>query len=279
MILDGRHSLKKNQQNTIHFKGLETGMLENYIKQTLKKKDILLMTHIVIGYPSFEESMDIVEQMVEAGVDLMELQIPFSEPMADGPVILRANQKALESGAGVGRCIEFAKEAAKRFPIPFLFMTYYNILFKYGVERFAADMASGGLKGAIVPDLPPEEGEEYMAAMKKAGLAPIYIFSPTTSDERMKFLTSRASGFIYCMARKGVTGKETNFSTGLEAYLLRCRKFTDLPLAVGFGVKDKADVDYLKGKADIAVIGSQTIRIVEEKGVKASGDFIRGLLL
>ena len=252
--------------------------LESYIKNLRQKKDILLMTHIVMGYPSFDASYEIVEQMVTAGVDIMELQIPFSEPMADGPVILKANQAALETGSTVAKCFEFARKVASDFSIPFLFMSYANIPYKFGMDRFADQMAEMGLKGAIVPDLPPEEGDEYMAAMKCSKLDPIYIFSPQTSDERLKYLASHASGFVYCLARKGVTGKETSFSQDLAEYLGRCRNATDLPLAVGFGVKDKADVDFLKGKADIAVIGSQTIRIVEEKGPKAVGPFIKSIL-
>ncbi len=252
-------------------------MLESYIKERQKTKKILLMTHIVIGYPSFEDSYEIVKQMVESGVDLMELQIPFSEPMADGPVILRANQKALEKGSTVKKCFEFSKKVAQDFSIPFLFMSYTNILFKYGWQKFSDQMVKTNLKGAIVPDLPPEEGKEYIKAMKKNKLDPIYIFSPETSDKRLNYLSSHASGFVYCLARKGVTGKKTQFSNDLSAYLARCRKATDLPLAVGFGVKDKADVDYLKGKADIAVIGSQTIQLVEQKGVRAVGGFIRSV--
>lgn len=252
-------------------------MLESYIKDRRNTKEILLMTHIVMGYPSFEDSFEIVKQMVEAGVDLMELQIPFSEPIADGPVILRANQKALENGSTVKKCFEFAQTVSKEFSIPFLFMSYANILYKYGMERFSDKMVRMNLKGAIVPDLPPEEGQDYIRAMKKNNLDPIYIFSPETSYERLDYLSTFASGFVYCLARKGVTGKTTAFSDDLAAYLLRCRKATHLPLAVGFGVKEKADVEYLKGKADIAVIGSQTIRIVEEKGAAAAGDFIRSL--
>ncbi|MCK5541991.1 MAG: tryptophan synthase subunit alpha [Desulfobacterales bacterium] len=252
-------------------------MLKSYINKKLDQKDILLMTHIVMGYPSFEDSMNIVEQMVEAGVDLMELQIPFSEPMADGPVILKANQKSLEKGSTVKKCFEFANKASKRFDIPFLFMSYANILHKFGMEKFSDQMAAMDIKGAIVPDIPPEEGKEYIRAMEKNKLCPIFIFSPETSDERMRYLSDNAKGFIYCVARKGVTGKETQFSHELDTYLKRCRKATDLPLAVGFGVKDKKDMNYLKGKADIAVIGSETIRIVDEKGVKATYDFICNL--
>ncbi len=252
-------------------------MLESYIKQRLKEKDILLMTHIVIGYPSFEESMKVVKQMVDAGVDMMELQIPFSEPMADGPVILKANQDALKKGATVSRCFDFAGKVSKKFEIPFLFMSYYNILFKYGVNAFAEEMAEIGLKGAIVPDLPPEEGEDYTSAMEKNCLSPIYIISPTTPDQRMIYLASKGSGFIYCVARKGVTGGQTEFSSGLENYLKRCRRAVDLPLAVGFGVKNIADVEYLKGRADIAVIGSETIRIVNHQGPGAVSGFLKAL--
>jgi tryptophan synthase alpha chain len=252
-------------------------MLETYLKQKLKTKEILLMTHIVLGYPTFDDAFKMIEAMVSAGVDLMELQIPFSEPIADGPVILHANQEALSKGATVEKCMAFAQNVVKLFDIPFLFMSYYNILFKYGVERFAGDMAEYGLKGAIVPDLPPEEGEEYIGAMDEYRLSPIFIFSPTTSDDRMKYLNSFGKGFIYCVSRKGVTGVATDFSGQLGQYLSRCRKATDLPLALGFGVKERKDIAFLKGKADIAVIGSETIRRVDQGGVIAVKAFIESL--
>jgi len=252
-------------------------MLESYLNNRLKQKEILLMTHIVLGYPTFEDAFKIIESMVQAGVDLMELQIPFSEPIADGPVILHANQKALAKGATVKKCIDFAKTVAETFEIPFLFMSYYNILFKYGVDRFVDTMAESGLFGAIVPDLPPEEGKDYLGAMDKHRLSPIFIFSPTTSDDRMNYLGGFGRGFIYCVARKGVTGVNTDFSRQLEDYLVRCRMATDLPLALGFGVKERSDIDFLKGKADIAVIGSETLRLVDKEGVGAVEGFIKNL--
>ncbi len=252
-------------------------MLEQYLQQRREEKEILLMTHIVLGYPSWEDSLAIVDAMVAAGVDLMELQIPFSEPIADGPVILRANQEALQRGVTVERCLDFGREVVRRHPIPFVYMTYYNILYRYGVERFVDHMAASGLQGAIVPDLPPEEGDDYIEGMARRSRHPIFIYAPTTSDERMHYLAGFARGFVYCVARKGVTGMDTRFADDLEAYLARCRAATDLPLALGFGVKEKADVDFLRGKADIAVIGTQTIRLVETQGVAAVEDFIRGL--
>lgn len=252
-------------------------MLEQYLKSRLKEKDLLLMTHIVLGYPSFEESFEIVEAMVSAGVDMMELQIPFSEPIADGPVILKANQASLAGGVTVEKCFEFAEKVTRRFDIPFLFMTYYNILFKYGIEHFTKQMKKCGIRGAIVPDLPPEEGDLYLSSMERLELDPVFIFSPNTPKERMRYIAGYGRGFIYCVARKGVTGSGTKFSDSLSDYLRVCREATDLPLALGFGVKDKSDYDFLKGKADIAVIGSQTIRLIEQEGVSAAGRFIRDI--
>jgi len=252
-------------------------VLETYIRKRLDEKEILLMTHIVLGYPSFDDNFGMVAAMVEAGVDLMELQIPFSEPTADGPVIAHANQRALESGVTVKDCLRLAEKVTGAFDIPFLIMSYYNILFKFGLKSFVTAMSTCGLQGAIIPDLPPEEGREYLDAMYAAELAPILIFSPTTSMDRMQYLCSFARGFVYCVARKGVTGENTDFSEETATFLTQCREGTSLPLALGFGVKEKADIDFLKGKADIAVIGTQTIRVMEEKGVASVGEFIRSL--
>lgn len=251
--------------------------LEQYVRDRARDRGIALMTHIVLGYPSFDDSLRIVESMVEAGVDLMELQVPFSEPIADGPVILRANQAALAAGSRVERCLEVSEMLTRRFDIPFLLMSYYNVLYRRGVAAFAARMRSAGLVGAIVPDLPPEEAGEYLPSMRNEGLAPIFIYSPNTSEARLSLIAQHARGLVYCVARKGVTGSETDFSGELDAYLGRCRAATELPLAVGFGVKDRGDVAFLQGKAEVAVVGTQTIRVVESQGVGAVADFIRSL--
>jgi tryptophan synthase alpha chain len=252
-------------------------VLEQYVKDRLAQRGMLLMTHIVLGHPDFDTSLRLVETMVQAGVDLMELQIPFSEPIADGPVILRANQQALNGGATVERCFELAFQVARRFDLPFLFMTYYNVLFRQGVGPFANRMRAARMKGAIVPDLPPEEGADYLKAMTENALAPIFIFSPNTKATRMKELAQHGRGFIYCVARKGVTGSDTAFSSELTDYLARARAATSLPLAVGFGVKKKCDVDFLRGKADIAVVGSETLRVLDKSGVEGVGTFLKSL--
>jgi tryptophan synthase alpha chain len=252
-------------------------MIEVYIREKLKNKKILLMTHIVIGYPSLDESYEIVKTMVENGVDLMELQIPFSEPIADGPVILHANQVSLEKGIKVSDCVEFAERVARDFGIPFLFMSYFNIVYKYGLQRFASMMKEKNIRGSIVPDLPHEEGGEYFSAMNENGLCPIMLFSPTTPDERLSSIADYAKGFIYCVARKGVTGLDTKFSDDLETYLARCRNATSLPLALGFGVKDKKDIEYLTGKVEVAIIGTQSIKVIDESGIEGLAKFILSL--
>ena len=252
--------------------------LERSIRLARESKDILLMTHIVLGYPDFDSSLRVVEDMVEAGVDLMELQIPFSEPMADGPVILKANAEALKAGATVEQSFAMAERITKEFDIPFLFMTYYNILHSHGVSSFVDRCQSIGIQGCIVPDLPPSEGQEYLDAMNSAQLAPVHIFTPYTPESRMRHLNDNSGGMIYCVARKGVTGKDTDFTEELNAYLAQCRSNTNLPLALGFGVKSREDIDFLRSKVDIAVVGSETIRVMDQDGVGAVKGFIETLV-
>jgi tryptophan synthase alpha chain len=255
----------------------EISPLESYIREKRSRRDILLMTHIVIGYPDIDTSLRLVETMVAAGVELIELQVPFSEPIADGPVILHANQEALIHGMTVEKAFGFAREVTRRFDVPFLFMTYYNVVFRRTVPAFVARMREAGLMGAIVPDLPPEEAEIYLSAMSQEGLSPVFIFSPRTSDSRLQSLGRAGSGLVYCVARKGVTGRHTAFTAELEGYLARARAATELPLAVGFGVQRREDVDFLRGKADIAVVGSEALRVFEREGVEGVGRMLSEL--
>lgn len=252
-------------------------VLEGRLRERLEEKDLLIMAHLVAGYPSFSEGLRLIEAMQGAGVDMVEIQIPFSEPLADGPVIAGANQKALDRGVTVGQCLDFAGEAARAFDIPFLVMTYYNIPYQYGLEAFAEALLARGLQGAILPDLPVEESSACFGALRRRGLSPILLFSPLTSPERMGVLAEAADGFVYCVARKGVTGAVTCFDGGLADYLVRCREATPLPLAVGFGLKDREDIGFLRGRAEIAVVGSELMRCVERGGPEAARDFLEGL--
>jgi len=251
--------------------------LADQLRQARGNREILLMTHLVLGYPSFAANREVIRQMVANGVDIIELQIPFSEPMADGPVIIRANQEAIAAGTKVADCLAFAAEMTAAHDIPFLFMTYCNIPYKYGLAAFLEKCAAIGIRGLIIPDLPPEEGEEYIRLAREMELAPIQIFAPTSTEARMRALAGHGEGFIYCVARRGVTGKKTELDETVTTYLTRCRKATELPIAVGFGISSREDVQTLTGRADLAVIGTATIRLVEEQGPEAVGPFIAGL--
>lgn len=252
-------------------------VLEQQLRERLAKKNILLMTHIVLGYPSFEVNREVIAQMAAGGVDCIEMQIPFSEPMADGPVILKANQDSIAAGTTVADCLAFGAEMSGRYDIPFLFMTYYNIVFKYGEEKFFQDCRRAGIKGLIIPDLPPEMGPDFFRLAKEYQIAPVLIYAPTSTDARMAELNTWASGFIYCVARRGVTGKQSEFDEEFTSYLARCRAATALPLAVGFGIRSREDVAAITGKADMAVIGSETIRLVDSEGPQAVEPFIASL--
>ncbi|MDH5560673.1 MAG: tryptophan synthase subunit alpha [Deltaproteobacteria bacterium] len=253
-------------------------MLEESIRQQRQSKPILLMTHLVLGFPSFEENMKAIDAMSDAGVELVELQIPFTEPVADGPVILKANSDSIKNGTKVKECFAFASEVAQKFPgIQFLLMTYYNIVFTNGQGDFISKAKKSGVKGFIIPDLPPEEGESWLKDCEDHRLENIFIFTPMNTSERLKAIASYAKGFVYCVGRRGVTGSKTSFDENIAKQISRYRSVTRLPLAVGFGVREKADVEFLRDKADIAVIGSKLIDLQINEGTSAIRDFLRTL--
>jgi tryptophan synthase alpha chain len=253
-------------------------VLGDYIGESLKGREILLMTHIVVGYPSLEASYDLIKVMAASGVSFVELQIPFSEPIADGPVIMKANQDALDAGVTPEIALQFAERVSKDFALQFIIMSYVNVPFVYGIEQFSRRLEEIGIRGIIIPDLPLEESVDFKDSLTSHKIELVPLIAPTTSVERIRAIAHRSEGFLYCVSRKGVTGQNTEFSASLSEYLSRVRKVTTLPLAVGFGIKDRNDVDSLRGFAEIAVVGSQVLRVFESSGVDGVGDFLRGLL-
>lgn len=247
-----------------------------------------LMTHIVYGYPSVEGSREIVEAMVRAGVDLIEVQLPFSDPTADGPTITAACQTALEGGARVRDGIRFVSELTRRYPVPVLFMSYFNVVFSYrasaseprGVESFARAAAAAGVSGLIVPDIPPEETQEgYPEACRKVDLHPIYVTSPNATPTRLRAIADVGSGFVYCTSRTGTTGRDVAIAMEeLGPFLARAREICRLPIAVGFSISSPEQVAALAGHADMAVVGSHLLRVYEAGGARAVEQRVRELV-
>ncbi len=238
-----------------------------------------IMAHIVAGYPSLEDSKGIAETLLES-VEILEVQIPFSDPIADGPVIAGANAEALEKGVTVNESLEMIGQLAAGTDKPILIMTYFNIIHHYGVQAFCKKAKTLGVQGLIVPDYPFDEdtGNGLLTAAKENDLALIQVMAPTTKPERMKAVAEHGSGFIYCMARVGITGNKTEIGEDTAAYLKQVREQTDLPLAVGFGLSEKAQLEAIKPYADIAVIGSALIRNYQGKSLPEAQDSIRTFL-
>jgi tryptophan synthase alpha chain len=253
--------------------------IDDVFRSLRAKGGVGIMTHIVLGYPSVDESRRIVDVMVRAGVDLIEVQIPFSDPTADGPVITEASQAALDAGVCVADAMEFMKDVSSRYTTPFLFMTYVNIGFGYrggsapdgGLRAFVRDAAAAGVGGLILPDLPPDMREEgYVEACREYGVHPIWVVSPNAPDRRLDLIRDVASGFVYSTSRTGTTGKEMDLAwSDLTKFLARARERLRLPIAVGFSVSKREEIEALRGHADMAVVGSHLIRVFRRGGLGA----------
>lgn len=251
--------------------------LKEYIEQRKKTKDLLLMTHVVCGYPSFEANLKELEIMAEAGVDFVELQFPFSEPSADGPLFVKANQVAVESGVTVAQCFDFMSKVSQRFDFKVLMMGYYNTVFKMGHEVFVDRLKAAGGCGFIVPDLPLEEAAELHSYAKQQDVAPIVLMTPTNTDARLAKIAAAANGFVYVVARRGVTGGKTEMDTEVGEFLDKCRDLSPVPTGVGFGVSAKQDLEFLAKHADMGIIGTAALKAWEQGQEKALREFFSSL--
>jgi tryptophan synthase alpha chain len=209
---------------------------------------------------------------------MVELQLPFTEPIADGPSFVKANHEAIQAGTTWQDYFDLAARAAERFSFEIVFMGYYNSVFSMGAERFCARLSEAGMKGFIVPDLPQEEAAELNEAARRLGLAPIPIMTPTNSPARLAEIGSQASGFVYCAARKGVTGRKTDLTVGVAEFLERCREATSVPLGLGFGIREAEDVRELRGLADIAIIGTAGLDAWQGRGPEGYRRFLETLV-
>jgi tryptophan synthase alpha chain len=242
----------------------------------------VLIPYFMCGYPSAEQSVSIIVAAAEGGADLIELGMPFSDPLADGATIQHAGQIALEQGMTVKGCMEIARRVSAQTTVPLIFMGYYNPILAYGVERFCQDASTHGVSGLIIPDLPPEEAEPLQQAAKQNGLALIFLIPPTTPEERMEqiveLVASGTGGFIYCVSLSGVTGERKELPSHLQEFIQRVRSHTQkyqIPLAVGFGLSTPQHIATVTTYADGAVVGSALVKLIDRSNEKKQVDAVR----
>ena len=229
-----------------------------------------LIPYITVGYPSVETTLKAVPLLASNGCDIIELGIPFSDPLADGATIQQASYEAIRQGVTPKVCFEVAQKLRRQVEIPLVFMTYYNPMLKFGLEQFCSKCAEVGIDGLIIPDLPPEEGEELEKSTKRHGLDLIYLLSPASTEERVRLVTSKSSGFIYLVSLTGVTGARDKLPEELENFVARVRARTEKPLCVGFGVSTAEQARRIAKVADGVIVGSRIIQLMEEDATFSS---------
>jgi tryptophan synthase alpha chain len=240
-----------------------------------------LIVYLTAGDPNLDATGELLLALDRAGVDVIELGVPFSDPLADGPVIQRASERALRGGTTLRRILERFPSWRKAVGAPVILFSYYNPILQYGLEKFAATAARAGVDGALVVDLSPEEAENYIRAMRARNLDTVFLASPTSTEERLERVAGFSTGFLYLVSRAGVTGERSDLAASLPLLAERARRFTRLPLAVGFGISTAAQVREAQAHAEAAVVGSAVVRAIEERysreGAAAIEDLVRGL--
>lgn len=237
---------------------------------------VKLMTHVVAGYPDLETNERLIKVMAESGADMIEVQIPFSDPLADGATIATANQAALEKGITPGDCFGLVERLRKQVDIPLLIMTYANIPFRVGIETFARQCSVAGVSGIIIPDWPFAEALDMIDMMEAVGLYVIPVVSPGMSEERLTKVCGGARGFIYATLRVGITGARGQLEEKGLNFLRALREYSSLPIAAGFGISSVDMVRQIEALAvvDAVVIGSRIIDLVEREGIEAVGQWL-----
>ena len=223
-----------------------------------------LISYIMAGDPSIEKTEDLIYALEEGGADIIELGVPFSDPLADGPVIQRASERALASKTTLVKVLNMVSKVRERSNIPIVLMTYYNIIFNYDERSFVQDALRAGVDGVIIPDLPPEEGRLLIELTKSAGLDTIFLLAPTSSDKRISLISKKSKGFIYYVSLTGVTGLRTKLSASIAPMMTKIKNKTAKPIAVGFGISNAEQAAEASSFADGIVIGSAIVKIVED---------------
>jgi tryptophan synthase alpha chain len=234
------------------------------IARVFSEKPKVLVAYITAGDPSPERTPALVAALERGGADLIELGVPFSDPVADGPVIVRAGDRALRAGTTVAKVLDIAREIRRTSEVPLLLFTYLNPVIRYGLERLAVDAKAAGIDGCLLIDASVEEAGAYVDAMRAAGLDTVFLAAPTSTERRLQLVAKYSSGFVYLVSRTGVTGVQNSVSSSVRPLVAAVRAVTKLPLAVGFGVSTAAQVAELNVVADGVVVGSAFMRLIEE---------------
>jgi tryptophan synthase alpha chain len=229
-----------------------------------QRQELGLVAYITAGDPDLRATAEFIPALEEAGVDVLELGVPFSDPLADGPVIQRASERALRSGTTLAGVLEMAAEARRRSQLPLLLFGYLNPILRYGFDRFAADARRAGIDGVLITDLSIEEADAYVGRMRQAELDTVFLAAPTSTEARLHRICEASRGFVYAVSRTGVTGAQQALSGQLLPLLQRLRAASSLPVAAGFGISRPEHIRELRGHADAAVVGSALVRVVEE---------------
>ena len=235
-------------------------LFENLVHERRKG----MIAYLTAGDPSPAATPALVEALVRGGADLIELGVPFSDPIADGPVIQRAGERALAAGMTLGGVLESARTVRKSSEVPLLLFTYLNPVLRYGLERLAKDAAAAGIDGCLLTDASVEEAHEYVGAMHAQGLDTVFLAAPTSTERRLKLVAQYSTGFVYLVSRTGVTGERDSLSDAVGPLIKSMRKITDLPLAVGFGISRPEHVAEVAAQADAVVVGSAIVRVIEQ---------------
>ncbi len=238
-----------------------------------------LIPYIMAGDPDPRASERLVGILAAAGASAIELGVPFSDPIADGPVNQRAGLRALAHGMGVRPALEMVARLRETTEVPLLFMTYYNLILRHGVAAFCRDAVRAGLDGLIAADLPPEEGEGLIAEARRLGLATVFLVAPTSTDTRIRAVAAASTGFIYCVSRAGVTGIQDELPEGLATLVARIRAQSDTPVCIGFGISRPAQVREVARHADGVIVGSALVQMLENdpNDLERIGAFFRDL--
>lgn len=243
--------------------------LNTVIQDAQQNKGIALMTHIIVGYPSLEANWDILDSFEESGVELVELQFPFSEPIADGPLFAQANQVSIDNGTDLDLCFDFMKQVTDKYSFKVVVVAYYNTAFKMGEDEFCKRLGQAGASGMIIPDLPIEEAGFFQKNALQYALEWIPLVAPTNTRERLLQISSTvkdSKGFVYAVARKGVTGRETSFDELNVEYFENLTEAFSIPIGVGFGISKPEHIQMLTGKVSLAVIGTAVLKEYEQTG-------------